>query len=56
MNYSLLFTDDVSVYMQARLTWMFRIWKAWSAHVRDHITYELRWEQLDIALVSYGLL
>ncbi len=45
MNSSHLFTDDVGIYMRARLTWMFRIWKARSARGHDHISdNELRRE------------
>ncbi len=48
---------DVGVYMYACLTWMFRIWKVWSARGRDRIRYkELRREKWNIAFVSYGLL
>ncbi len=54
---SRMITDDVGIYMRARLTWMFRIWKVRLACGRDRIRgNELRREKLDIALVAYGLL
>ncbi len=52
--FTYVYGGDVGVYMSMRLTWMFWIWKTRGRdRIRDN---EFRWEKLDIALVSYGLL